>query len=130
MKTLGTQEEAAEAYDIAAIKFRGANAVTNFDVTRYDVEKIMASSTLLSGELAKRNREIIDGGNHINNSDYNNTQKAILSQKSCESQTEWNMALYQSSSQQMDQNPSRMDTYKTQSFPMGFESVVHQEVED
>ncbi|CAA6657681.1 unnamed protein product [Spirodela intermedia] len=32
----------------------GANAVTNFDITRYDVEKITASSTLLSGDLARR----------------------------------------------------------------------------
>ena len=54
---LGTQEEAAEAYDIAAIKFRGVNAVTNFDITRYDVEKIMASNTLLAGELARRNKD-------------------------------------------------------------------------
>ena len=53
----GTQEEAAEAYDIAAIKFRGVNAVTNFNITRYDVERIMASNTLLAGELARRNKE-------------------------------------------------------------------------
>ncbi|PNT77083.1 AP2-like ethylene-responsive transcription factor ANT isoform X1 [Brachypodium distachyon] len=53
--TFGTQEEAAEAYDIAAIKFRGLNAVTNFDITRYHVDKIIASNTLLPAELAKRN---------------------------------------------------------------------------
>ncbi|KAF8731285.1 hypothetical protein HU200_016338 [Digitaria exilis] len=52
--TFSTQEEAAEAYDIAAIKFRGLNAVTNFDITRYDVDKIMASNTLLPADLARR----------------------------------------------------------------------------
>ncbi|KAK9740529.1 hypothetical protein RND81_03G042000 [Saponaria officinalis] len=52
--TFSTQEEAAEAYDVAAIKFRGPSAVTNFDISRYHVQKIMASNTLLAGEQAKR----------------------------------------------------------------------------
>ncbi|KAL1536050.1 Ethylene-responsive transcription factor wri1 [Salvia divinorum] len=33
--TYSTQEEAAAAYDMAAIEFRGPNAVTNFDVSNY-----------------------------------------------------------------------------------------------
>ncbi|KAG8382521.1 hypothetical protein BUALT_Bualt05G0086100 [Buddleja alternifolia] len=33
--TYGTQEEAAHAYDIAAIEYRGVNAVTNFDLSTY-----------------------------------------------------------------------------------------------
>ncbi|KAH6830969.1 Integrase-type DNA-binding superfamily protein [Perilla frutescens var. hirtella] len=33
--TYGTQEEAAHAYDVAAIEYRGINAVTNFDLSSY-----------------------------------------------------------------------------------------------
>ncbi|XVF15303.1 hypothetical protein REPUB_Repub09cG0139600 [Reevesia pubescens] len=51
--TFATEEEAAEAYDIAAIKFRGLNAVTNFEMSRYDVEAI-AKSSLPVGGAAKR----------------------------------------------------------------------------
>ncbi|XP_058179622.1 AP2-like ethylene-responsive transcription factor AIL6 [Rhododendron vialii] len=51
--TFATEEEAAEAYDIAAIKFRGLNAVTNFEMNRYDVEAIMNSSLPIGG-TAKR----------------------------------------------------------------------------
>lgn len=53
-----TEEEAAEAYDIAAIKFRGLNAVTNFDMNRYDVKSILESNTLpIGGGAAKRLKE-------------------------------------------------------------------------
>ena len=56
----GTQEEAAEAYDIAAIKFRGLNAVTNFDMSRYDVKSILDSSTLPVGGAARRLKDAVD----------------------------------------------------------------------
>ncbi|CAI8589017.1 unnamed protein product [Vicia faba] len=73
--TFTTQEEAGEAYDIAAIKFRGENAVTNFDITRYDVEKIIANSNLLSSEEARRNKKVDDGIINIKEEDINPMQK-------------------------------------------------------
>ncbi|KAG1364451.1 AP2-like ethylene-responsive transcription factor AIL5 [Cocos nucifera] len=51
--TFSTQEEAAEAYDVAAIKFRGLNAVTNFDISRYDVKSI-ANGSLPIGRMMDR----------------------------------------------------------------------------
>ncbi|KAL8130653.1 hypothetical protein V2J09_019808 [Rumex salicifolius] len=54
----GTQEEAAEAYDIAAIKFRGLNAVTNFEINRYDVKAILESSALPIGGAGKRMKDV------------------------------------------------------------------------
>ncbi|CAL0329172.1 unnamed protein product [Lupinus luteus] len=56
--TFSTEEEAAEAYDIAAIKFRGLQAVTNFAMNRYDAKAILESNTLpIGGGGAKRLKE-------------------------------------------------------------------------
>lgn len=40
------------------LQSRGVNVVTNFNIRRYDVEKITASTTLLAGEFANRNKEL------------------------------------------------------------------------
>lgn len=53
---LGTEEEAAEAYDIAAIKFRGLNAVTNFEISRYNVESIISSNLPIGSMSASGGR--------------------------------------------------------------------------
>ncbi|KAL6977774.1 hypothetical protein U1Q18_026560 [Sarracenia purpurea var. burkii] len=63
-----TQEEAAEAYDIAAIKFRGLNAVTNFDMSRYDVKSI-ANSNLPVGGLTAKPKTSSDSFSDTNNVD-------------------------------------------------------------
>lgn len=57
--TFSTQEEAAEAYDIAAIKFRGLNAVTNFDMSRYDIKSI-ANSNLPIGGISNKSKNSSD----------------------------------------------------------------------
>ncbi|KAL0876339.1 hypothetical protein Bca101_026044 [Brassica carinata] len=56
--TFGTQEEAAEAYDIAAIKFRGLCAVTNFEMSRYNVKAILESPSLPIGSAARCLKEV------------------------------------------------------------------------
>ncbi|XP_010484347.1 PREDICTED: AP2-like ethylene-responsive transcription factor AIL7 isoform X2 [Camelina sativa] len=56
--TFATEEEAAEAYDIAAIKFRGINAVTNFEMNRYDVEAVMKCSFPVGA--AKRHKVAVE----------------------------------------------------------------------
>ncbi|GLJ42098.1 hypothetical protein SUGI_0871750 [Cryptomeria japonica] len=38
-----TEEEAAKAYDIAVIKYKGPSALTNFEISRYDLEAIMST---------------------------------------------------------------------------------------
>ncbi|XP_010938211.2 AP2-like ethylene-responsive transcription factor AIL7 [Elaeis guineensis] len=61
--TFSTEEEAAEAYDVAAIKFRGANAVTNFELSRYDVEAI-ANTDLPIGASARRIKQSLQASNN------------------------------------------------------------------
>ncbi|XVF24582.1 hypothetical protein REPUB_Repub13aG0140300 [Reevesia pubescens] len=43
--TYNTQEEAAAAYDMAALEYRGTNAVTNFDVSHY-IERLKQKGIL------------------------------------------------------------------------------------
>ncbi|OMP11696.1 hypothetical protein CCACVL1_00335 [Corchorus capsularis] len=127
--TFSTQEEAAEAYDIAAIKFRGVNAVTNFDITRYDVERIMASNTLLAGELARRNKDIGPGNEAISHNllseSSNGAETNITPKNNIENQPDWKMVLYQSS-QQLDQQKqsSMIENYKAQTFSLAPENNV------
>ncbi|CAH2043331.1 unnamed protein product [Thlaspi arvense] len=75
--TFATEEEAAEAYDIAAIKFRGINAVTNFEMNRYDVEAVMKSSFPVGGGgAAKRHKLSLESPPP--SSDDHNLQQHVL----------------------------------------------------
>ncbi|KAM5565924.1 AP2-like ethylene-responsive transcription factor ANT [Rosa sericea] len=137
--TFGTQEEAAEAYDIAAIKFRGVNAVTNFDITRYDVEKIMASNTLLAGEFARRNKEVEPNNQVIEyNSPAQNNVEANTPENSHGNSSDWKMALYQAAQQQqstaatcvqtLDQKPMSSGNYRSPaSFSMALQDLIRVE---
>ncbi|KAE8057010.1 hypothetical protein FH972_013732 [Carpinus fangiana] len=128
--TFSTQEEAAEAYDIAAIKFRGVNAVTNFDITRYDVERIMASNTLLAGELARRNK---DADSRTEAIDYNPSMQNGGEANQPENNSngngsDWKMALYQPQQTPNACVESSLDhqksNYRSPSFSMALQDLI------
>ncbi|XP_028806916.1 AP2-like ethylene-responsive transcription factor ANT [Neltuma alba] len=119
--TFSTQEEAAEAYDIAAIKFRGVNAVTNFDISRYDVDRIMASNTLLAGELARRNK---DSEPRIEALEYNNHSngEAVLAQRNKnDTGSDWKM-LYPPNS--CDQKTGNCGNYRNSAISASLQDLI------
>ncbi|KAA8538263.1 hypothetical protein F0562_027914 [Nyssa sinensis] len=133
--TFSTQEEAAEAYDIAAIKFRGVNAVTNFDITRYDVERITASNTLLAGELARRNKDREPKNEAIedNPSTQSNEEPFQLEGNNGDGNSDWKMALYPSPQEQpntcvesLDQEKqmSSIGHFRNSSFSMALQDLI------
>ncbi|KAI5060570.1 hypothetical protein GOP47_0024990 [Adiantum capillus-veneris] len=51
LPTFATEEEAATAYDIIALKFRGTKAVTNFSIQNYDILEILESDCFAFDKL-------------------------------------------------------------------------------
>ncbi|KAK7383261.1 hypothetical protein VNO78_28935 [Psophocarpus tetragonolobus] len=130
--TFSTQEEAAEAYDVAAIKFRGVNAVTNFDISRYDVERIMASNTLLAGELARRNKESEPRTEAI---EYNVVSSQQVISREVEAvnnndnnenvSSDWKMGLYhQQQSNNCDQKTMKCGNYRGPAFTVSLQDLI------
>lgn len=50
--TYNTQEEAAAAYDMAALEYRGANAITNFDISHY-IERLREKGIVIDFDQAR-----------------------------------------------------------------------------
>ena len=96
----------------------------------------MASNTLLAGELAKRTKGTagcdIEAANQ-NSGSSSIIGETIIPRKSNEGESDWKMALYHSSTQQLDQKPLNMDTYKDykdESFSVAPENIIQQDIED
>ncbi|MCD7465573.1 hypothetical protein HAX54_001574 [Datura stramonium] len=129
--TFSTQEEAAEAYDVAAIKFRGVNAVTNFDISRYDVEKIMASNTLPAGELARRtkDREPIESIEYNNIVGGHKNEECVQNDHNNGNITDWKMVLYQTSNPSLglltDKSTNMVSSnYRNPTFSMALQDLI------
>ena len=89
--------------------------MTNFNITRYDVDRIMASNTLLAGELARRNR---DKESSIEAIDYNTS-------------TQNNCVLYQSPQEQpnasgesLNQKSMSAGNYRSTSFSVAVQDLM------
>ncbi|CAL0323723.1 unnamed protein product [Lupinus luteus] len=125
--TFSTQEEAAEAYDVAAIKFRGINAVTNFDISRYHVENIMASDTLLAGEQARRKKR--ESEPRTKAIEYNKEEVEAENNNNETNVSDWKMALYHQSPQQSNSNSCgqkamNCENYKNHAFSMSLHDLI------
>uniref|UniRef100_M0ZQY3 AP2 domain-containing transcription factor n=1 Tax=Solanum tuberosum TaxID=4113 RepID=M0ZQY3_SOLTU len=74
--TYNTQEEAARAYDIAAIEYRGTNAMTNFDMNTYirwlkpDANSLMQFQDLTSEDQPIQTSNTNDMINPLHDSSY------------------------------------------------------------
>ncbi|CAN6448173.1 unnamed protein product [Victoria cruziana] len=122
--TFSTQEEAAEAYDIAAIKFRGLNAVTNFDMSRYDVKSI-ANSNLPIGGISNRNCKSSDSSSDKSVEgkpmDDHESQASIPFAVSVKPENEWAYSSYHNTPQGPTApsflSPSQIEASAAMNFP-------------
>ncbi|KAL3592202.1 hypothetical protein D5086_010842 [Populus alba] len=126
------EEKAARAYDLAALKYWGPSTHINFPLENYQEEleemknmgrqeyvahlrRIMASNTLLAGELARRNR---DTESSIEAIDYNTS-------------TQNNCVLYHSPQEQpnasgesLDQKSMSAGNYRSSSFSVAVQDLM------
>ena len=95
--------------------------MTNFDITRYDVDRIMASNTLLSGDNAKRSKTLPRPGNEAANQISNGEESITVAVKKSNEIEEWKMIqLFQSSEQVLEhQNVIQADHLAEESATMG-----------
>lgn len=96
------------------------NAVTNFVISRYDTERIIASNTLLAGEEARRKSKEIEPRTEANNAVEGVVVEA-LNNNSNNGSSEWKkkMAFYHEAPQQQESS-----NYRNSAFSVSLQDIV------
>lgn len=83
--------------------------MTNFDISRYDVERIMESNGLLSGEMARRTKDVVNPCNEI----AFHSVEPVASKEINGDASDWTrMALYQQSSSSSSHEKAGVGDFK------------------
>ncbi|XP_009355053.2 ethylene-responsive transcription factor WRI1 [Pyrus x bretschneideri] len=107
--TYNTQEEAAAAYDMAAIEYRGTNAVTNFDISNY-VDRVKKKIHPLDHQKSEGQQpsNCSNTGPHKQEEEVECKVQQLLPQQQQQQQEQEQRKVHQLQPQQQQQEQERM----------------------